>query len=250
MSDVAGVIKLLELSFKRPFSLEWWNWKYKLNPNGFWGEKGDIWVAESANGEIVGHWAVIPEKIKFGSETITVAQAVDAATHPNYRQLGINSILVENVCSDVQSRYRFIFGFPVEVTYKHRVKHGWNSLQLPEFLKFINYDNPLRNLSNNSFLVWFGKAFLKTYQAEKKAFSSFFDKARLSDPVEIQKINGFPDEMDDFWKQVRSEYEMYLERNATFLNWRFSRQFGDYHIFFSTLPSEQECDWLHGAEEN
>jgi len=233
MSDVADVIKLLELSFKRPFPLEWWNWKYKLNPNGFWGEKGDIWVAESSNGEIVGHWAVIPEKIKFGSETITVAQAVDAATHPDYRQLGINSILVENVCSDVQSRYCFIFGFPVEVTYKHRMKHGWTSLRLPESLRFINYDNPLRNFSNNSFVVWFGKAFLKAYQAEKRAFSSFFRQKKSSGSVEIQRINAFPDEMDGFWKQVRSEYDMCLERDAAFLNWRFSRHFGDYHVFLA-----------------
>jgi hypothetical protein len=81
--------------------------------------------------------------------------------------------------------------------------------------------------------VWFGKAFLKTYQAEKRAFSSFFVKKRSSGLVEIQKIDVFPDEMDDFWKQVRSEYEMCLERNATFLNWRFSRHFGDYHVFLA-----------------
>ena len=233
MSDVSGVVKLLELVFKRRFSPEWWNWKYKLNPAGFRGEKGDIWIAENANKEIVGHWAVIPEKIKFGSATITIAQTVDAATHPDYRRLGINKTLSKNVCSDIQNRYDFIFGFPKEVPYKYRLRQGWKTLRLAEFLKFLNYDRPLRSFFKNDFVVWSGKATLKAYEAGKKLFSCSFVKRSTGDSVEIQRINQFPDEIDDFWKQVRSEYAMCLERTATFLNWRFSMYFGDYQIFIA-----------------
>lgn len=233
MSDVSDVVKLLELVFKRPFSPEWWNWKYKLNPAGFWGEKGDIWIAENVNKEIVGYWAVIPEKIKFGFKTVTVAQGVDAATHPDYRRLGIHKTLMKNVCSDAKNRYGFIFSFPREILYKYRSRHGWEDLRIPEFLKFLNYDRPLRSFFNNNFVVWSGKTALKAYQAGKNLLSNPFLKKSTGDSIEIQKINQFPDEIDDFWKQVRSEYEMCLERTATFLNWRFSRHFGDYQIFMA-----------------
>ena len=202
-----------------------------MNPAGFSGEEGDIWIAENANKEIVGHWAVIPEKIKFGSKTVAVAQAVDAATHPDYRRRGINKTLVKKVCSDAQNRYDFVFSFPREIIYKYRSRHGWKSFRVPEFLRFINYDRPLRSFFSNNFIVCSGKVALKAYQAGKNLFSSPFFKKNPVDSVEIQKINQFPDEIDDFWKELRSEYEMCLERTATFLNWRFSRYLGDYQIF-------------------
>ena len=232
MSDVSNVVQLLRIVFKSDFSQEWWNWKYKSNPAGFWGEKGDIWVAENQN-KLVGYWAVIPEKIKLGSEIVTVAQGVDAATHPNYRRLGIHKTLMRKVCLDAQNRYDFIFSFPMEILYKYRLRHGWKGLRIPEFLKFLNYDRPLRNFFTNNFVVWSGKTALKAYQAGRKLFSSPFVKRGTVDSVEIQKINQFPDEIDDFWKQVRLEYEICLERTATFLNWRFSKYFGDYQFFIA-----------------
>jgi len=233
MSDVSGVIKLLELVFQRPFSTEWWNWKYRSNPAGFLGDKGDIWVAESANGAVIGHWAVIPEKIKLGSKTIIVAQGVDAATHPDYRRLGINKTLAVRVLLDVRSRYRFIFGFPREVLYKYRSKHGWKCLSLSEYLSFLNYDNTLRSFFDNDFLVWFGKSMLKTCQSVRTFFSNSFVKSNKVNDIEIQKIDKFPDEMDNFWKSVRQRYEMCIERTASFLNWRFSRHLGDYRLFLA-----------------
>jgi len=181
----------------------------------------------------VGYWALLPAKIKFGSKTVTVAQGVDAATHPDYRRLGIHKTLMRKVCSDVQNRYNFIFSFPRVILYKYRSKHGWKSFRLPEFLKFLSYDRPLRSFFDNDFVAWSGKTALKAYQAGKKIFSSSFAKKSTLDYIEIQKINQFPDEMDYFWKQVRSEYEICLERTASFLNWRFSRYFGDYQIFLA-----------------
>lgn len=232
MSDVSNIVQLLRIVFKKDFSQEWWNWKYKSNPAGFWGEKGDIWIAENQN-RLVGYWAVIPEKIKFGSETVTVAQGVDAATHPDYRRLGIHKTLMRKVCSDAQNRYDFIFSFPREVLYKYRLRHGWKGLRIPECVKFLNYDRPLRNFFTNNFVVWSGRTALKAFQAAKNLFPRLIVKNNKANFVEIQKINRFPDEIDDFWKQVRSEYKICLERTATFLNWRFSKYFGDYQIFIA-----------------
>jgi GNAT superfamily N-acetyltransferase len=229
MSDVPEVVRLLRLVFERPFSSEWWNWKYRLNPAGFYGEEGDIWIAENADEKIVGYWAVIPERIKLGSETITVAQGVDAATHSEYRKLGIHRTLMKKVCSDAKNRYPFIFSFPIEILYKYRLGHGWKGLRIPEFLEFIDYGGPLRSHSAGNFVVWSRNTALKLFQVAK----NFFPKtvANISgEMVEIDNINRFPDEIDGLWKEIRLECEICLERTVSFLNWRFSRYFGDYQI--------------------
>jgi hypothetical protein len=230
MSDVNSVVRLLELVFKRPFSLEWWNWKYRLNPAGFWGEDGDIWVAES-NGEIVSYYAVIPEKIKSGSETITVAQSVDTATHPDFRGMGLFPTLARKVYSECQNRYRFIYGFPSEVAFKGFLRLGWKDFRIVEFVKFLNYDRPLRSFSNNSFMTCVGKVVLKTLRAFKHLSPSVSLKRYVGSPAKIQRVNQFPEEIDDFWKIVRDENKVVLERTAAFLIWRFSKHFGDYQIY-------------------
>jgi GNAT superfamily N-acetyltransferase len=230
MSDVNSVVRLLELVFKRPFSLEWWNWKYRLNPAGFWVEDGDIWVAESS-GEIVSYYAVIPEKIKFGSETITVAQSVDTATHPDFRGRGLLSTLARKVYSECQKRYRFIYGFPSEMAFKGFLRLGWNDFRVVEFVKFLNYDRPLENFSKNTSIVWTGKALLKMLCTLKRISLSVQVKKSTRNFVEFQKVDRFPEEINDFWNKVRLNYKIAVERTATFLNWRFSKNFGNYQIY-------------------
>jgi GNAT superfamily N-acetyltransferase len=230
ISDVSSVVRLFELVFRHPFPPEWWNWKYKLNPAGFWGEQGDIWVAES-EGEIVGYYAVIPEKIKFGSETITVAQSVDTATHPDFRGMGLFPTLAQKVYLECQNRYRFIYGFPSEMAFKGFLRLGWKDFRIVEFVKFLNYDRPLRNFSNNAIIIWSGKASLKTLRILKYLSPSVLLRKHVGSAVEIQKVDQFPDEIDDFWKMGRAENEIVLERTTAFLNWRFSKYFGNYQIY-------------------
>lgn len=239
MSDVDSVIRLLEIVFKRPFSFEWWNWKYRLNPAGFWGEDGDIWVAES-DGEIVSYYAVIPEKIKLGSRTITVAQSVDTATHPEFRGMGLFTTLARKVYSECQKRYRLIYGFPSEMAFKGFLRLGWKDFRIVEFIKFLNYDRPLRSFSESPSIVWTGKALLKILHALKKISRPVQARKFIGSAVEFQIVDQFPKEIDDFWRRVRVKYKITLERTATFLNWRFSKIFGDYQIYIGRSAKDDD----------
>lgn len=222
LSDVDEVVQLLSTVFKTPFTSEWWNWKYRYNPAGFFGEQGDIWVAESGGDEVIGYYAIMPEKMKFGSETITVAQSVDTATHPDYRGLKIFPTLAKRVYSDAQSRYRFIYGFPSKMAYRGFLRLGWKDIGINVLLNFLSYDRPLRNFLSSNLLMWLGKTILRTIPTVRSASSKVFAKRYKGTPVEIKKVDQFPDDIDNFWESLRSEYEMVIERQVGFLNWRFS----------------------------
>jgi GNAT superfamily N-acetyltransferase len=244
-SDANGILGLLECVWKRKFSREWWNWKYESNPAGFSGEKGDIWIAENACGEIVGHWAVLPQKMKLGSTTITAASAVDAATHPNYRRLGINGTLVERVFSDIQDRYAFVFSFPKEVLYRARLAQGWKQFPVAQYLMLLNPDIPFRILSKHDLLVktralrWVARAAFKANQVRRNRPTGLFVNKPMRD-FEIRKVSRFPREIQDFWKQARSGYELCLDRTAAFLNWRFSEHFGNYLVLLAQCNQNKD----------
>jgi GNAT superfamily N-acetyltransferase len=166
MSDADEVIRLLKLSFGFHLSREWWDWKYTSNPAGFWGEQGDIWIAESTH-EVVGHLAVMPQRMKIGPETVTVAQAVDGATHPRYRGLGISKTLVEKVWAEAKNRYGLIFGFPNEGMYRSFLRAEWKHSRVVEFYRLLNLDSTLQSYLANDLLVGAGKIGLRALRTVK-----------------------------------------------------------------------------------
>jgi GNAT superfamily N-acetyltransferase/N-acetylglutamate synthase-like GNAT family acetyltransferase len=243
LSDTVEVTQLLSTVFKTHFSSEWWNWKYKHNPAGFWGEQGDIWVAESSDG-IIGYYAVMPERMKFGSETVTVAQSIDTATHPDYRGLGIFPTLAEKVYSDAQNRYRFLYGFPSKMAYKGFLRLGWNAIQMNGLVKFLDYEDSLRNFLGNTLLFWSGKTLLKSMAAIRSISSKAFTRENKDDSVEIDRIHHFSNDINDFWESLRPEYEMAVERQVDFLNWRFSEIFGNYQLYVARSAEEKIIGYM------
>lgn len=230
-SDIDGIIALLNHVFKPKFTRDWWKWKYELNPNGFWGQDGDIWVAES-NDRIIGHYAVLPEKIKYYSKVVDMAQSVDTAVHPDYRGLGIFSMLARKVYSDAKSRYSFLLGFPSEMAHGGFLKLGWKDLSsLQEHTKILNYNALIGRKFKNPLYAMSGKIFLKTYCRLTEISKTFSPRIIRGNEAEIDKVESFPAEIGAFWDQNREYYSVVLERTSLFLNWRFSKIFGEYQIF-------------------
>lgn len=232
-SDVSDILCFLNSVFKPtyPFTEEWWLWKYKNNPAGFWGEEGDIWVAED-KGKIVGHYAVMPIKIRIGNEIAIVGQSVDTAVHPEYRRMGIFSTLARKVYADIHDRYSFLFGYPSEMAYRGFLQLGWKGYPVNELVKFINYKRPIKSLLSNNLYSWIARALLKTWQTMKNVSSTFNINRRFEgEDVIMERRDKFEDEFDAFWRIKRGENTVIIERTVSYLNWRFSKIFGDYQIW-------------------
>jgi hypothetical protein len=230
-SDVEGVVQLMNLVFKPqiPFTKEWWSWKYESNPACFGCDTG-IWVAED-EGMIVGHYAVIPYRIQIGNKIIIAAQSVDTAVHLEYRRLGMFSELAKKTYTDVSNRFQFLFGFPSEMAFKGFVGLGWKDYRINELVKFVNYDRSLRSFLSNRLKISGAKAILKTLQATKRVRWSNFIRNLEGEDINMNRINGFDETADGLWETIQHENEVILERTASFLNWRFSKKFGDYQIW-------------------
>ncbi len=230
MSDVDGIVELFKRVFEGNFSREWWMEKYILNPAGFHGEEGDIWVAEADDGQVVGHWAIIPEKMKLGSETVTIGQIIDLATHPDYRGQGIFKTLYKGLFSDAKERYGFAFGFPNE-GYRSWEKFGWKSFRIVDFLNFIDYGRPLKSHFRSDITIWLAKIALKILRSRNYLSLGLHFEKSIGNDVEIEEVTRFSNELNDFWKLARLEHNIILERDSSFLNWRYSKHFGNSQKF-------------------
>ena len=238
--DVDEILNLLNNVFKQKFTRDWWKWKYELNPSGFRGQDGDIWVAESEH-KIVGHYALIPEKIKFYSRVIDIAQSVDTATHPDFRGKGVFTALAKKVYSAAKNRYPFLIGFPSAMAYRGFLNMGWKDLSpVPEHTKILDYNSFSNRKFSNPIYSQSAKTLLKTcYHLTQLPKSLKFSSIKGTN-VEIEQIKKFSSEFDPFWDKSRMKYNIVMERTSAFLNWRFSKQFGSYQFFIARSTKENE----------
>ncbi|MFQ6089750.1 MAG: GNAT family N-acetyltransferase, partial [Candidatus Methanofastidiosia archaeon] len=95
-------------------SLEYWRWKYKKNPFGFFK---NIFIAED-EGRLVGHSAIIPIGFKFFDRTLLGAQDLDAVTLPEYRLSGIYTNLARTNFRKARKDIKFTYGIPGKFIYR------------------------------------------------------------------------------------------------------------------------------------
>lgn len=86
--DEKKIISLFELVFKRPMSLEQWQWRFENNPAGKYMIKlmwdGDV---------LAGHYAVSPIKMMVVEREILTTLSLTTMTNPDYGEEEFSAIL-------------------------------------------------------------------------------------------------------------------------------------------------------------
>jgi GNAT superfamily N-acetyltransferase len=128
-ADAGRVLNLLQTSFgawpgrrvvahDRP--AEFLRWKHERNPHG----PSFILLAE-ADGRLVGMRAYMPWPLAAGGEEVGAVQAVDLATHPDYRGRGVSSELTMRARETLRETTAFSLGLPNELSRSQSRKVGW-----------------------------------------------------------------------------------------------------------------------------
>ena len=212
--DEDGILQLIQLAFKWG-DKKYWNWRYRDNPAGI----GRIWLADDF-GKIVGHYAMIPVKMKIGDETVTSSLSADIVTHPDYRRQGIFETLARKAYAEAGKEGEHILcAFPNEFSYPGFIKKiGWFEVcRLNTFVKPLNLENALKRYLNNRLLRKFcasiGNSIINSFYRTKKSPEV--------DGLTITRVSSFDDRIDDFWNRVSNDYDIIVERKKEYLNWKY-----------------------------
>lgn len=229
-------------------SKDHWNWEFMKNPNG----PGEILLAVDHN-KIVGHYAVIPEKIKIKDKQVMGTLSLDTMVHPDYQGQRIFTILASSLYEDIGKKDMPItYGFPN----KNSI-HGITST-----LDWVEISTlPVLQLTIGS-----EKVITKALKSKilGKMGSLFVGKKRLSERPEtsgkdweIEKIDIFDEEFDDIFNHGAANIKVITVRDNKYLNWRFiEKPENDYECFcifkndkkygYIVLKSEEKFDLNSG----
>ncbi|MCW3995867.1 MAG: GNAT family N-acetyltransferase [Candidatus Bathyarchaeota archaeon] len=239
--DEIGIIKLLRSHWKHldnNDALSIWQWEYANSPAGH----ALIQVAEH-EGKIIGHYALIPLEIKYGTKNLLGAKAEGSAVHPDYRGAKANvkircagerspirifdTLIRRAIKKADEQKISLIYGLPLENALKPQLKAGYNymcqnmvTMILPlnavktlDFLLHNKIKNPyLRNIvSTLSGPVY------RSWTINKKAMNL---KNRFK--VNIVAYPFLTPEIDDLWRRYSEEEKnITIKRDKRYLQWRF-----------------------------
>ena len=140
-SDEREVLRLLGMSLgestiggRHP---SFWRWKHVSNIFGPSFSR----VARDESGDLMGMRAFMQWGLKSGDQTLRAVRAVDTATHPEYRRLGIFSKLTRRVIDDVtDDGVDLVFNTPNNQVLPGYLKLGWQYVSVVHpLLKVLNY---------------------------------------------------------------------------------------------------------------
>ena len=153
--DEKQILHLFNLVFNASRNLDQWRWEFRDNPAGL----AFICVAE-LDGEIVGHIAAIPIKMKCGDETILGAEVVDTMTHPDHRLKGMFFKLAERIHEEATgSGVSLVWGFPNQSSAPGFIKRlGWREIGTVPGLMLVLDTKPLLRLG--SYMQYIRSGFL------------------------------------------------------------------------------------------
>jgi predicted N-acetyltransferase YhbS len=215
--DEKQIVSLLKLVFKlqRFDDLTYWEWMYKNNPIGL----SKIWVAEN-DGEIVGHYALIPIRIKGTNSIHLGTLTINLAIHPDYQHHGIFPLLAEKAHKELcQEGILFSYCYPNNNSYPIFInKLLWIKIDtLPMLFRPLNLKLLIKRKINNKYLSEliypFGMLFTKKSFRDQKYHSK--------EKINIKKATSFDERLDSFFKEASKEYKHIIVRDQQFLTWRY-----------------------------
>jgi predicted N-acetyltransferase YhbS len=212
-SDLDGVLELMRQSLGETANLQrtaaMWNWKHVLNPFG----PSYVRVACDGN-KIVGMRAFMQWGFKSDSQTLRAVRAVDTATHPDYRRMGIFSQLTSQVVEDVQAGGAdFIFNTPNNDVLPGYLKLGWHQVAtVHPVVKVLNLPG---------FSVGLARRRLGRPAGKPVAPELFFRKAATPLNVLLQQRPAIERLLKQDLQAQGTSRGVHTHRSWDYLNWRY-----------------------------
>jgi len=220
--DEAQLNALLRKYLRSYRGPEKWNWIFQRNPTGSRPEDGDVLVAETNSGEIIGCYSKLVYGMRFFGESCLGAQGGGLIVDEGYRRLGVATELVKTSrANSVKRNFRVTFSFP------NRLSQGI-SKKLQPVKEFPTKEVDLV-LDEDGYLdLRYGDGLGRTIRSRLR--SARARVAASSGPPKFQIASGFSDDAGRVWESLRSRTDVGIERSLQYLTWRYSKVWDDYSI--------------------
>ena len=185
------------------------------------------WICkEKKTGKIIGHFGIIPAKLKHKHNQNTVVWGRDLIVLPEFRSLGIGPFLVDSVLKDIkeESSLFLVAGGNDQICSMYK-NLGFTDLGLiPLYVRILRVDGILKK----KFPARLAAGLLNLFNM---ALSIQNFKKNSRETI-IEEVSSFDDSFNELWLGASRYIPVIASRDSAFLKWRFvDGPIRDYKIF-------------------
>ena len=201
-----------------------YSWKFQANPIG----EPEIFIARDGS-HVAAMVAATQKKLKIKNEVLTVCELQDGYTHPEYQGMGLYRRLLSLLIESLKEKgIDFTYGIPNDIVYPIVKKLGcFDILKLVNFYRPIKTDKLVESMFHSKFL---GSISCNIYDPILKLFDSKILKL-CSQNICIERVDRFPPTINHFTQEVTNQFDVLLERNQDYLNWRYVNTPQQYELY-------------------
>jgi hypothetical protein len=225
--DETGINDLFNDVFKQNRAIKEWEWKFKECPIN---ARALTTLAKDEEKHIVGHYSGVSYYLKYNDSVVKLVQPVDTMVHEDHRG-GARGVFVEMFLryEDLlrQNGIDVGFGFPNRAAYIV----GKRSLKYIDLFEIDNLSMRLARFNKRGYFVkWISRLIIRLLISIN---------IRLIKDIQYKWVPAFDERINAFWKNIRGQYNIMVQRDFSFLNWRYCKKPGnDYRI----LQAERDKD--------
>jgi hypothetical protein len=213
-ADADDWARLFNSCFGKQKDAATFRWKYLDNPHG----PAVARVATDAGGRVVGAYAYLPRRFRLSGQPVTLMQAVDAMTEPDWRGRGIFTGLDDIVCeASGVAGVPWAFAYSGRRSLKGFLSNGWQQIGTAALWRCT--------FAHRSGARRMGRlAPLGTLLAPvMDVLVGWRHRARLSDGADqlLVRLDRFDASVDELFEAAAPRTGLVGERSAAWLNWRY-----------------------------
>lgn len=212
-SDLDAMLELMRLSLGETSVLQrtdaMWNWKHEISPFG----RSHVLLAENDEGKIIGLRAFLRWEFERNGETLRGVRAVDTATHPDFRRMGLFKNLTLKAVDDVREEgVDFVFNTPNDQSRPGYLKMGWQTVGLVEpVIKVLNYPKFVVGIAKSRLLK-------RTADAPTGSYFSSNEPPSIGELVQHQGLDDLIKSDAALWRAL-----LHTKRSPEYLDWRYAK---------------------------
>ena len=229
--DETRYLAFMQRMLKKEMNRRIWEWEYECNPAG----SPIIWLAESGE-RIVGHYALLPIRMKLGDETIKGTIAIEAMTDPDFQRQGIFTTLGRHLLGTATDEgIPITIGFPNQAALPGHRKLQWLEVfSIPMLARFLNV-RPLARRKAGPL----GDVLGLVANAGLAMLRLLARSPRPMEGLAVRPVTAFDDRTDVLWSGVRDSIQIAIIRDYKYLRWRYGGESGkSYQIFIAEHGEE------------
>jgi predicted N-acetyltransferase YhbS len=217
--DKAGILALIRAEYGDVDLAEeaYFDWLRSASPPGV-----RQWIVkEKATGRVITAGTSVAARASWRGKELHALLGFNIVVAPEYRRQGIHTALTRQSGEDVrQAGYRFTTIFPNAKSMGQLARSPNYHLvsQVPLVIRPLDVRTLMAMTGRNSLLAWGAEL---SWQVAGRTLWRERGPGRDGPTVRISEDVVLDEAYDQFWKLVRSKYDLMLVRDRAFLQWRF-----------------------------